>query len=253
MYKFLFLFIFVINFTTSVYASLNILRALPDLGEVVTDPKFNVLGAPAFEVYLKGIRYYGYYGPINHENTNPLLKCIVKNIRNQDFDPNNNQNVPEFEPDNCPQDVVTALIQWLFPNAAMDGNFIPNRRNESFRDVVSRFTPTTIGAIIAEIYKAKGNYNEKLIENIANSIVEKYKIQKIQSKLGKKSTAKEKPTISIEEQEKNLKEKYNKLAQAAYNELKTKNKYNNLDEILEYLRDFNKLSKKERKEYLKKQ
>lgn len=229
----------------SLYADPAVLETIRGLGPVVKDQNYNPIVGAISKPYLKELRYNGYYGTLDQEQTNPLLKCIVKNVRNQAYEPINNPNVPEFKPNNCPQDVVTALIQWLFPNSTMDGNFAPNRRDPSFQDLVSRFTPTTVGAILNVLYKARGNYNENLRENIEFAVLNDYKKQKIQEESAQGINVSQEPNSSIEEETNNLYAKYTKVIQEEAK--KNNNGYDTLEKVMEYQKQYNNLQKEEQK------
>ena len=182
---FLFLFIsisFILNF--NVQAAPDVMNVMRGLGKIVLLDEYNPLVAPASKGYLKGLRYYGNYSTVDNSARNPLLKCIVKDVRNPDFDPADpTQGEEEFNPNNCPQDVIASLIQWLFPNVAMDGNFAPNQRQGSFKDLVSRFQPSTIGSILSVIFKANGKYEERTISELKNIIINDYKKIKTSSRV----------------------------------------------------------------------
>lgn len=209
----------------------TILETLKGLGAVTTDAKYNPINGVITETYLKGIRYKGNYGTKNQEENDPLLKCIVKD-RMLDS---------ESLPDNCPQDVVTSLIQWLFPNATMDGNFAPNRRNPEFKDLVSRFTPATIGSILNAIASAKGEYNEKLVFSIAQGILEEYtKSKQPQTTISKKE-------FNPENLYKEYIEKFKKLSENNT----SKSQFDTFQNVLDYLEKYNKLSPNEKKQVTK--
>ena len=165
-------FLLLFNFNL-LHSDPGVMGTIRGLGTVVKEPAYNPMVGSVSGNYLKGLRYYGNYSSDNQERKNPLLKCSVKKIRNPQYNPAD-PNTAEFKPDNCPQDVVTSLIQWLFPNATLDGNFAPNRRAEDFKDLVSTFTPATIGRIMNAIYLAKNQYDEKLIASIEKAILEQY-------------------------------------------------------------------------------
>jgi len=146
------------------YAAPSVMKVIKGIGDVTNEITYNPIYGAIAAPYIKGIRYFGNYT----QQENPHFKCIVKDQKKDDG---------SLVPNNCPSDHVTTLIQWLFPNANefrienIFGNFEVNERDMEDRpDLVSKLLPSTIGAILNEIYKAQGKYDINLVKNIQIAI-----------------------------------------------------------------------------------
>ncbi len=114
-------------------------------------PEYQQQAAPlygfvALNTYLKNLRFYGAYGPKNPEVFSPEYKTRPEN--------------------DCPQDHVASLIQWLFPS--FDGhNFVANQLHQDF---VRDLPPELIGTVLRTIIEVQLDDPEESVLIFAEAI-----------------------------------------------------------------------------------
>jgi hypothetical protein len=170
--------------------------------------------------YLRNIRYHGNNSP----QENLLYHCIAKG---------RGKIGEKVIPDVCPQDYVTALVQWLFPDYREHGNFVVNDRYNQ-DDPVAFLQPKTIGQILDALVQAEtASTSQKELVNsitqlVAQQVIEykKREFEHIHKWNEAKQLRKKEALSQSKKQRKEAKETQKNLLQEEDPELEKYKRYN---------------------------